>query len=159
MLYLYQAEGEHWSSTEAELVAMDDVVSKVLWTHRFIEAQGFEVKANIVYRDNTSTMKLEENGRASASKRIRHFHIKYFYITDLIERGQVKIEYCPTDAMLADYMTKPVVGTNKFITLRSQVMNTKRADISVQQECVVHPSVVEPPSVKGGEHHQLLHYA
>jgi hypothetical protein len=105
------------------------------------------------------SMKLEENGRASASKRIRHFHIKYFYITDLIERGQVKIEYCPTDAMLADYMTKPVVGTNKFITLRSQVMNTKRADISVQQECVVHPSVVEPPSVKGGEHHQLLHYA
>jgi hypothetical protein len=110
------------SSTEAELVAMDDVVSKVLWTHRFIEAQGFEVKFNIVYRDNTSSMRLEENGRASASKRTRHFNIKYFYITDLIERGEVKIEYCPTDAMLADYMTKPVVGT-KFISFRNQVMN------------------------------------
>jgi hypothetical protein len=123
------------SSTEAELVAMDDVVSKVLWTHRFIEAQGFIVKHNIVYRDNTSSMRLEENGRASASKRTRHFNIKYFYITDLIQRGEVEIQYCPTDAMLADYMTKPVVGA-KFISFRDLIMNMQGAAIRVQQECV-----------------------
>jgi hypothetical protein len=110
------------SSTEAELVGLDDVISKILWTKRFIEEQGFTIKTNIVYRDNTSAMKLEENGRASASKRTRHFNIKYFYITDLIERGEVKIEYCPTDDMLADYMTKPVVGT-KFISFRKHIMN------------------------------------
>jgi hypothetical protein len=44
------------SSTEAELVGFDDDVSKILWSKLFIEAQGFEVKANIVYRDNTSSM-------------------------------------------------------------------------------------------------------
>jgi hypothetical protein len=110
------------SSTDAELVGLDDVISKILWTKRFIEEQGFTIKTNIVYRDNTSAMKLEENGRASASKRTRHFNIKYFYITDLIERGEVKIEYCPTDDMLADYMTKPVVGT-KFISFRKHIMN------------------------------------
>ena len=109
------------SSTEAELVGLDDVLSKVQWTKNFIQAQGFHVKT-VVYRDNTSSMKLEENGRASASKRTRHFNIKYFYITDLIERGEVEIEYCPTDAMLADFMTKPLVGT-KFILFRQQVMN------------------------------------
>ncbi len=109
------------SSTEAELVGLDDVLSKVQWTKNFIQAQGFQVKT-VVYRDNTSSMKLEENGRASASKRTRHFNIKYFYITDLIERGEVEIEYCPTDAMLADFMTKPLVGT-KFILFRQQVMN------------------------------------
>ena len=108
------------SSTEAELVGLDDVLSKIQWTKNFIEAQGFPVKT-VVYRDNTSSMKLEENGRASASKRTRHFNIKYFYITDLIERGEVEIEYCPTDVMLADFMTKPLVGT-KFITFRNQIM-------------------------------------
>jgi hypothetical protein len=118
------------SSTEAELVGLDDVISKVLWTKRFIEQQGFKITSTIVYRDNTSAMKLEENGRASASKRTRHFNIKYFYITDLIEKGEVKIEYCPTDDMLADYMTKPLVGT-KFLSFWKQVMN-----IRVQQECV-----------------------
>jgi len=40
---------------------------------RFIQAQGFKLEANVVYRDNTSSMQLEENGRTSASKRTRHF--------------------------------------------------------------------------------------
>jgi hypothetical protein len=36
-----------WSSTKAKLVGFDDIVSKILWSKLFIEAQGFEVKANI----------------------------------------------------------------------------------------------------------------
>jgi hypothetical protein len=98
------------SSTEAELIASDDVISKILWTKRFIEAQGHKVKANIIYRDNTSTMKLEENGKASSGKRTRHFEIKYFYITDLIRCKEIEIRYCPTDDMIAAYMTKPILS-------------------------------------------------
>ena len=52
-------------STEAELVGVDDIVSKVLWTKLFIEAQGHKVTTNVIYHDNTSAMKLEENGKAS----------------------------------------------------------------------------------------------
>ena len=110
------------SSTEAEMIGVDDMVSKVLWTKLFIEAQGFEVKMNIIYRDNQSSMKLEANGKASSGKRTRHFNIKYFYITDLIQRGEIQIEYCPTDAMIADYLTKPLVGA-KFTYLRNKIMN------------------------------------
>jgi hypothetical protein len=109
------------SSTEAELVGLDDVISKILWTSRFIAAQGFKDTPTLIYRDNTSSMKLEENGRASTSKRTRHFDIKYFFITDLVHRGEVELEYCPTEVMLADYMTKAVVGT-KFIEFRDQVL-------------------------------------
>ena len=57
------------SSTEAELIGIDDIISKILWSKRFIEAQGFPLETNVIYRDNTSSMKLEQNGRASASKR------------------------------------------------------------------------------------------
>ncbi len=60
----------------------------------------------------------------SSGKHTRDFNIKYFYITDLFERKEVQIKYCPSDAMLADYMTKPLVGT-KFIHFRQQVMNSK----------------------------------
>mmetsp|Transcript_73676 Transcript_73676/g.213428 ORF Transcript_73676/g.213428 Transcript_73676/m.213428 type:complete len:334 (-) Transcript_73676:1990-2991(-) len=109
------------SSTKAELVAMDDVAAKVLWTKLFLEAQGFPLEANIVYQDNTSSMKLEQNGKASSGKRTRHFNIKYFYITDLIQRGELEIEYCPTDEMIADYMTKPLTGA-KFIYFRNKIM-------------------------------------
>jgi hypothetical protein len=111
------------SSTEAELVGLDDVISKVLWSKLFIEAQGHTVKTTVIYRDNTSSMKLEQNGKASLGKRTRHFNIKYFYITDLIQRNEVQIEYCPTDAMIADYyMTKPLVGA-KFFHFREHLMH------------------------------------
>lgn len=111
------------SSTEAELVGLDDVISKILWSKLFIEAQGHRVRTTVIYRDNTSSMKLEENGKASSGKRTRHFNIKYFYITDLIQRNEVQIEYCPTDAMIADYMTKPLVGA-KFFHFRDHIMHT-----------------------------------
>jgi hypothetical protein len=31
----------------------------------------------------------------------RHFHIKCFYITDLINRNEIQIKYCPTEDMIA----------------------------------------------------------
>jgi hypothetical protein len=124
------------SSTQAELIAVDDRIGKVLWTKRFIEAQGFEVKLNIVYQDNTSTMKLENNGKASSGKRTRHFDIKYFYVTDLIARDEVEVIYCPTDDMLADYMTKALTGS-KFHFFRDLLMNlTGKTHQIGQQECV-----------------------
>jgi hypothetical protein len=117
------------SSTKAELVGFDDVISKILWSKLFIEAQGFEVKANIVYRDNTSSMRLEENGKASSGKHTHHFHIKFFYITDLINRNEIQIKYCPTEDMIADYMTKPLVGV-KFEHFCKFIMNLSNAAIT-----------------------------
>ena len=124
------------SSTEAELHGIDDKISKVLWTKRFIEAQNFKVKLNIVYQDNTSTMKLAKNARASAGKRTRHFDIKMFYVTDLIDRDELTVEYCPTGDMIADYMTKALVGA-KFRKFRDLIMNLSNIYHRIgQQECV-----------------------
>jgi hypothetical protein len=129
------------SSTEAELVSLDDVISKILWTSRFIEAQGFNIPSTLVYRDNTSSLRLESNGRESTSKRTRHFKIKYFFITDLVQRGEVKLLYCPTEVMLADYMTKGVVGT-KFIEFRDQVLGiTSPSEVSRSVLDQVNPEV------------------
>jgi hypothetical protein len=79
------------SSTESELVGVDDKIAKVIWTKKFIECQGFKVKLNIVYQDNQSTLKLANNGKESSGKRTCHFDIKYFYVTDLISRDEVKV--------------------------------------------------------------------
>jgi hypothetical protein len=95
---------------------------KILWTKLFLEAQGFEIKKNVVYRDNTAAMKLEVNGKTSSGKRTRHFEIKYFFMNDLINRKEVEVEYCPTDSMIGDYMTKPLLGS-KFRAFRKQIMN------------------------------------
>jgi len=124
------------SSTEAELTTIDDKISKVIWTKRFLEKQGFEVKLNVIYQDNTNTMKLAENGRVSTGKRTRHFDIKLFYVTDLVGRDEVSIKYCPTDDMIADYMTKPLTG-KKFKRFRDLILNLSGIIHKFgQQECV-----------------------
>ena len=110
------------SSTEAELVATDDIAAQVLWTQNFLRAQGVEIKKNIVYQDNQSAMLLEQNGRASAGKRSRHLDIRYFFITDHIQRGNLEVQYCPTEQMTADYFTKPLHG-KKFIEFKKKIMN------------------------------------
>jgi hypothetical protein len=56
------------SSTEAELLSIDDVISKVVWMKLFIEAQGFPVNHNIIMRDNISSMMLEMNGKTTSGK-------------------------------------------------------------------------------------------
>ena len=110
------------SSTEAELIAVDDKIAKIMWTKHFIENQGFKIKINMIYQDNESSIKLEVNGKESSGKRTRHFDIKYFYVTDLISRKELEIAYCPTEDMLADFMTKPTTGP-LFRKLRKLIMN------------------------------------
>jgi hypothetical protein len=78
-----------------EIIAVDDKIAKVLWMKSFLGWQGFNVKLNIIYQDITSSMKLEEIGKDSSGKRTQHFDIKYFYVTDLVGRKEVTIEYCP----------------------------------------------------------------
>ena len=115
---------------------MDDKLSKVMWTKKFIKCQGFKVKTNIIYQDNTSTIKMEENGKASTGRRTRHYDIKLFYVSDLVKRGEVTIKYCPTEDMIADYMSKPVVG-GKFIQLRDYVMNLTRQSLPMSSRSVL----------------------
>ena len=110
------------SSTEAELVAADDAAGLILWTKLFLKAQGYEIENNILYQDNKSTILLQENWKKSSGKRTRHLNIRYFFLTDQVEKGNIKIKYCPTDDMLGDYMSKPVQG-EKFRKFRSDLMN------------------------------------
>jgi hypothetical protein len=111
------------SSTEAELVAVDDVVVQAMWTRNFLEAQGYECKTTI-YQDNTSAILLEKNGKESSSKRTRHINIRYFYITDCIAKKYAQVEYCPTDDMIGDFPSKPLQG-KKFRKHRKAMMNLK----------------------------------
>ena len=110
-----------WSSTEAELVAIDDCMSLILWTRYFLEAQGYGVDNAIIYQDNKSAMLLEQNGRASSMRWTRHLNIQYFFVSDQIQKNKVQVQYCPTNNMLADYFTKPLQGAT-FRKFRDAIM-------------------------------------
>ena len=65
---------------------------------------------NILFQDNKSAILLESNGKRSAEKRLRALNLQYIFLTDQVEKGNLSIEYCPTDVMWADFMTKPLQG-------------------------------------------------
>ena len=110
------------SSTEAELVGVSDVLPQILWTRYFLIAQGYLTNESIIYQDNKSAILLEKNGTASSSKRTRHINIRYYFVTDRINNGEVIVEYCPTKIMIADFFTKPLQGV-LFTTFRNVIMN------------------------------------
>ena len=104
------------SSTEAEIVAVDDCMSQILWTCYFLDAQGNNINDCIIYQDNKSAILLKQNGRASSSKWTHHINIRHYFVTDRANCGKIKLKYCPTTEMLGDYFTKPLRGGlfNKF---------------------------------------------
>jgi len=56
------------SSTEVEVIGVDDALTQMLWTHLFMEEQGYPVKESILYQDYKSCILLAKNGRSSAGK-------------------------------------------------------------------------------------------
>ena len=109
------------SSTEIEVIGVDDVLPQVLWTNYFMRAQGWSFNTKI-YQDNNSAILLEKNGKLSSSNRTKHINVRYYFIKDVIKRGGASIEYMSTEKMWADYYTKPLQG-KKFIEFRKDIMN------------------------------------
>jgi len=109
------------SSAEAELVGFDDIVAKVMWVKMFLQHQGVKIKENVVFQDNMSTIKLAENGLASAGKRSRHLSVRLFFMTDLIKRKEIEVRCCPTEKMASDFMSKPTQGRT-HVGFRGEIM-------------------------------------
>jgi hypothetical protein len=113
------------SSTESELVGIDDLVPIICWTHYFLLSQGYEIIENLLLHDNKSSILLEQNGKALSGKRTRHINIQYFFITDLLNMKEISIDWCHTKKMVADFMTKPLQGS-QFRELRDYIMGRVR---------------------------------
>ena len=49
---------------------------------------------------------MKKNGGNDFTGNSRHINIRYIFVKDTVNKEDVKIEYCPTQTMLADYFTK-----------------------------------------------------
>ena len=90
-----QTETNTKSSTEAELVAIDDVMGQIMWTRNFLIGQDVSLTmATNIYQDNKSTILLAENGKGSSSRRTKHLEVRYFL-------GQTKLKRRCQDILLS----------------------------------------------------------
>ena len=94
------------SSTNLELVGVAHCMPKFSYFRLFIDSQKVTIKKKVVLQDNKSATLIEKNGRSSCSKRSRHLNIMYFHVTDATNKGEIKIDYYPTEKMLLDFFFK-----------------------------------------------------
>ena len=87
-----------------------------------MEAQGYMIRDNVNLQDIQSTMLLVRNGQQSSGKATRHIDVRYYFIKDQIDQKLMRLEYCPTDIMVTDVLTKPLQGT-QFRCLRALLLN------------------------------------
>ena len=119
----------------------------------FFKAQGLNIKENTVYQDNQSAIRMERNGSNSCTGNSRHIDIRYFFVKDRVDKGEVQIEYCPTGWMLADYYTKPLQGSlfRKFrdVIMGYKHINSLRSTIPAHKlkECVENIDIIKKQNV------------
>ena len=64
---------------------------------------------------------MENNGRKSAGQKSRHINIRYFFIKNRVQKGDLNIINFPTAKMIGDLFTKPLQG-KLFKTFRDIIM-------------------------------------
>ena len=75
-----------------------------------------------VYQDNQSAILLETNGIRSSTKKTKHMRVRYFFLRDRVNAGDLEIKYCPTEEMIADLLTKQL-QEKLFRKFRSMIIN------------------------------------
>jgi hypothetical protein len=56
---------------------------------------------------------------------MRHIYIQYFFFMDQVNMKEISIDWCPTKKMVADFITKPLQGS-QFRELRDYIMGRVR---------------------------------
>ena len=96
------------SSTEAEYMAVLEAAKQAIWIRHFLYSIGKETVYNMalttIYEDNQGVIKLADN--PVNHPKTKHIAVRYHAIREHIANGEIRLEYLPTDQMIADGLTK-----------------------------------------------------
>ena len=107
------------SSTKAEYMAATSAACEATWLRKILQDVQQDSKTpTIIHCDNMSTIAMTKNPVFHSCT--KHIEIRYHFIRELVERGEIKMEFCKTEEQLADIFTKPI-ATEKFIEFRDML--------------------------------------
>ena len=92
------------SSMEAEYIALAAAVRESNWIDKLQTDLQVKGMSTIIFEDNQSTIKTSKN--EIHSDRSKHIDVRYHYVREQVQKKAVEIQYCPTEDMIADIMTK-----------------------------------------------------
>ena len=103
------------SSTEAEFLAAGEATKTALWLRQLFKDIGTEFVPTVQI-DNISAIRLIKN--PEFFKRVKHVDVKFKFICEKYERGEVSFEHVRTEDNLADICTKNL-PKGVFLKLRT----------------------------------------
>lgn len=108
------------STCEAELYAEAAAIQEVMWLRGVLKELGLATRTgSVVYGDNQSAIAVTKNG--VKGERTKHIDIKYHFVTETVQRGDVTLQWIPTTDQQADIFTKALAAP-VFEHLRKQLM-------------------------------------
>jgi hypothetical protein len=108
------------STCEAELYAEAAALQEVLWLRDLVGELGLHVHmGSLIYGDNQATIAVSKNG--VKADRTKHVDIKYHFVTQTVESGDIRLKWIPTTEQQADIFTKALAAP-VFELLRKQLM-------------------------------------
>jgi hypothetical protein len=109
------------STCESELYAQAAAVQEVLWILGLCRELGLHVRTgSAVHCDNQSTIAVCKNGIKNG-ERTKHVDIKYHFITETMDRGEIKMLWVQSSEQEADIFTKALAAP-VFLHLRAKLM-------------------------------------
>jgi hypothetical protein len=107
------------STVEAEYMAACEACIEAIWLRKLIyDLFDQTLESTTIYCDNQSCIRLSEH--PVFHERSKHIEIKYYFIQDKVQEGEVKLEYIPTDEQTTDILTKPL-SRIKFAYFREKM--------------------------------------
>jgi hypothetical protein len=103
------------STTEAEFVAAVEAGKEIKWMRGILGEVGYPVTgASTLLIDNQSALSVSKNPEHHGW--MKHLDIKYFWLRDEVEKGNIAPVYIPTSDQIADIFTKalPQVKVERF---------------------------------------------
>jgi len=125
------------STMESEFVALNHAAKEAIWIKNLLCELSLPVKSIeseepspvLIYEDNQSCIAASENPKYH--QRTKHIDIRYHFIRERIQSGDIILEYMPTNEMTADMLTKPL----PFYTFQKHVQNLGLRSVRIRGEC------------------------
>jgi hypothetical protein len=108
------------STCEAEYIAMCAGAQRAKWITQLLHELGISHNTPILYVDNQAAKNMAVND--CSTRRTKHIDIRAHFIREMIHNKLLEVEYVGTDDMLADILTKNLVG-RKFTNNRDKLMS------------------------------------
>lgn len=94
------------STTEAEYVAAAGAAKEAIWLRKLLnDLELLSEEPVCLFMDNMSAIRLVKN--PEFHKRTKHIDIKYHFIRERVEMGDLAVQYVPSQEQRADIFTKP----------------------------------------------------